>query len=161
MPVIGDHWINKAFFSFIFCLDIQEEIRKFTRGRNSCTSTSGGPFRASDVIVRWVTDWPPVLPETLVLNLWNQGKSVYNKTMSPFRFQPELVCSIEAGAWDIMLLIPYEEHSQQEKGGGKSDYAKIKMRAILWKIFPKKQEGMCQSVLSPITGKSEIQKITI
>ena len=162
MPVIGDHWINKAFFFFIFYfLDIQEEIRKFTRGRNSCTSTSGGPFRASDVIVRWVTDWPPVLPETLVLNQWNQGKSVYNKTMSLFRFQPELVCSIEAGAWDIMLLIPYEEHSQQEKGGGKSDYAKIKMRAILWKIFPKKQEGMCQSVLSPITGKSEIQKITI
>ena len=81
--------------------------------------------------------------------------------MSLFRFQPELVCSIEAGAWNIMLLIPYEEHSQQEKGGGKSDYAKTKMRAILRKIFPKEQEGMCQSVLSPITGKSEIQKITI
>ena len=145
MPVIGDHWINKAFYSFIFyCLDIQEEIRKFSRGRNSCTSTSGGPFRASDVIVRRVTDWPPVLPETVALNQWNQDKSVYNKTMSLFRFQPELVCSIEAGAWNVMLLIPYEEHSQQEKGGGESDYAEIKMRAILWKIFPKEQEGMRQ-----------------
>ena len=56
--------------------------------------------------------------------------------MSLFRFQPELVCSIEAGAWDIMLLIPYEEHSQQEKGGGKSDYAKIKMRAIIVEDLP-------------------------
>ena len=81
--------------------------------------------------------------------------------MSLFRFQPELVCSIEAGAWNVMLLIPYEEHPQQEKGGGESDYAEIKMRAILWKIFPKEQEGMHQSVLSAITGKSEIQKIII
>ena len=59
-----------------------------------------------------------------------------------------------------MLLFPCEEHSQQEKGG-EQDCAERKLRAILWKIFPKKQEGMCQSVLSPITGKSEIQKITI
>ena len=161
MPVIGDHWIDKAFFFFIFyCLDIQEEIRKFTRGRNSCTSTSGGPFRASDVIVRQGTDWPPVLPATLVLNQWNQDKSAYTKTVSLFRFQAELVCSIEAGAWNIMLLFPCEEHSQQEKGG-EQDCAERKLRAILWKIFPKEPEGMCQSVLSPITGKSKIEKIPI
>ena len=60
-----------------------------------------------------------------------------------------------------MLLIPYEEHSQQEKGGGEHDYAEKKLGAILWKIFPKESEGMCQSVLNPITGKSEIQKIPI
>ena len=160
MPIIGDHWINKAFFSFIFCLDIQEEIRKFTRGRNSCTSTSGGPFRASDVIVRQGTDWPPVLPATLVLNQWSQDKSAYTKTVPLFRFQPELVCSIEAGAWNIMLLFPCEEHSQQEKGGGQ-DCAERKLRAVLRKIFPKEPEGMCQSVLSPITGKSKIEKIPI
>ena len=148
MPVIGDHWIDKAFFFFIFyCLDIQEEIRKFTRGRNSCTSTSGGPFRASDVIVRQGTDWPPVLPATLVLNQWNQDKSAYTKTVSLFRFQSEL-CSIDTGAWNIMLLIPYEEHSQHEKGSGKHGYAGRKLRSILWKISPQEQEGICQKVLS-------------
>ena len=161
MPVIGDHWIDKAFFFFIFyCLDIQEEIRKFTRGRNSCTSTSGGPFRASDVIVRQGTDWPPVLPATLVLNQWNQDKSAYTETVPLFRFQPELVCSIEAGAWNIMLLFPCEEHSQQEKGG-EQDCAERKLRAVLQKIFPKEPEGMCQSALSPITGKPKIEKIPI
>ena len=161
MPVIGDHWINKAFFFFIFYfLDIQEEIRKFTRGRNSCTSTSGGPFRASDVIVRQGTDWPPVLPATLVLNQWNQDKSAYTETVPLFRFQPELVCSIEAGAWNIMLLFPCEEHSQQEKGG-EQDCAERKLRAVLQKIFPKEPEGMCQSALSPITGKPKIEKIPI
>ena len=91
MPVIGDHWINKAFFSFIFyCMDIQEEIRKSTRGRNSCTSTSGSPFRASDVAVSRVTDWPAVLPATLMLNQWDQDRPIYNETVSLFRFQPEL-----------------------------------------------------------------------
>ena len=38
------------------------------------------------------------------------------------------------------------------------DYAERKLRAILWKISPEEQEGMCQRVLSPITEKSEIQR---
>ena len=78
--------------------------------------------------------------------------------MSLFRFQPELVCSIEAGAWNITLLIPYEQHSQQEKGGGEHEYAEKKLGAILWKIFPKEPEGMCQSVLSPVTGNLRFKK---
>ena len=59
----------------------------------------------------------------------------------------------------MMLLIPYEEHSQQEKGSGEHGYAGRKLRSILWTISPEDQEGMCQRVLSPITGKSEIQMI--
>ena len=58
-----------------------------------------------------------------------------------------------------MLLIPYEEHSQQEKGSEKHGYAGRQLTSILWKISPEEQEGMCQSVLSHITGKSEIQRI--
>ena len=46
-----------------------------------------------------------------------------------------------------MLLIPYEEHSQHENGSGKHGYAGRKLRSILWKISPEKQEGMCQRVL--------------
>ena len=59
-----------------------------------------------------------------------------------------------------MLLFPCEEHSQQEKGG-EQDCAERELRAVLWEIFPKEPEGMCQSVLSPITGKSKIEKIPI
>ena len=58
-----------------------------------------------------------------------------------------------------MLLIPYEEHSQQEKGGKEHGYTGKKWRAILRMISPEEQEGMCQSVLNHITGKSEIQRI--
>ena len=57
-----------------------------------------------------------------------------------------------------MLLIPYEENSQQ-KGGKEHGYTGRKRRALLQKISPEEQEGMCQSVLSHITGKSEIQRI--
>ena len=60
-----------------------------------------------------------------------------------------------------MLLIPYEEHSQQEKGGKEHGYTGRKQRAILRKISPEEQEEMCQSVLSHITGKSEIQRIPV
>ena len=60
-----------------------------------------------------------------------------------------------------MLLIPYEEHSQQEKGSGEHGYAGRKLRSILWKISLEEQEGMCQRVLSPIIGKSEIQRTSM
>ena len=63
-------------------------------------------------------------------------------------FNQNSVCSIEAGAWNIMLLIPYEDHSQHEKGSGKDGYARRKLRSILWKISLEEQEGMCQKVLS-------------
>ena len=130
MPVIGDHWINKAFFYFIFyCLDIQEEIRKSTRGRNSCTSTSGSPFRASDVSVRRATDWPAVLPATLMLNQWNQDRPTYNETVSLFRFQPEL-CWFYRGrrmeynvSYSLWRAFPTgeggEEHETMQKGSWK------------------------------------------
>ena len=62
-------------------------------------------------------------------------------------FNQNAVCSIDTGAWNIMLLIPYEEHSQHEKGSGKHGYAGGKLRSILWKISPEKLEGMCQRVL--------------
>ena len=117
-----------------------------------------GPLRASDVAVRQVTDWTPALPATAMLNQGDQDRRTYNETVSLFRFQPEL-CSVEAGAWNMMLLIPYEEHSQQKKGDREHGYRGRKLRTILRKISPEEKEGMCQSVLCPITGKSEIQRI--
>ena len=53
----------------------------------------------------------------------------------------------------MMLLIPYEEHSQQKNGDREHGYRGRKLRTILRKISPEEKEGMCQSVLSPITGK--------
>ena len=63
-------------------------------------------------------------------------------------FNQNAVCSIDTGAWNIMLLIPYEEHSQHEKGSEKHGYAGRQLTSILWKISPEEQEGMCQRVLS-------------
>ena len=88
-----------------------------------------------------------------------KGGGAWN-IMLPFPCEEHSQQEKGGGAWDIMLLFPCEEHSQQEKGG-EQDCAERKLRAILWKIFPKEPEGMCQSVLSPITGKSKIEKIPI
>ena len=73
-------------------------------------------------------------------------------------FNQNCVGSIEAGAWNIMLVIPCEEHSQQEKVVKNMRLCRKEAESLLWKISPEEQEGMCQSVLSPITEKSEIQR---